>query len=310
MSYSSRGWSIFGSLFTIFCLNISMQAEEKVVAIINGQKVYDKDLQHVIQSMPSAQVALSDSNKSMIQREVLSMLIDDILMDQFLNRYVPGVDDKEVNAKIVELATALKAKGKSMAEYYKDSNQTEDDLKRNLKRILQWSAYAKKHVTDDQLRKYYEAYTDFFNRVVVRASHIALKAPVEVTKEKESQLVSQLRSIREEISQGKATFADAAKKHSQCPSASEGGDIGTFPRKYIVDENFARTAFSMKPGQISDVVKTNYGYHLIQVTDRKPGKASKFESIKSEVREHYMEDLRTNVLNQLRKSAKIELQMD
>src|SRR5262249_56914362 len=105
--------------------------------------------------------------------------------------------------------------------------------------------------------------------------------------------------LRAQILGDKTDFAAAAKAYSQCPSASDGGDVGTFPRKFVVDENFARAAFALKPGEVSGVVQTDFGLHLIKVTERKPAQPSDFNKIKDDVREIYLDDLRLKLLARL-----------
>jgi parvulin-like peptidyl-prolyl isomerase len=115
--------------------------------------------------------------------------------------------------------------------------------------------------------------------------------------------------LRQDILTGKVDFAEAAKKYSQCTSAPNGGDIGYFQRKFIVDEAFAKTAFGLKVGDVSDVVQTEYGMHLIKVTDRKPGQPSEFESIKELVRETCVNEMRMALLEEQRRTAHIEINL-
>src|SRR5205085_1174376 len=82
-------------------------------------------------------------------------------------------------------------------------------------------------------------------------------------------------------------FAAAAKEKSACPSKDAGGDVNFFARNGMMVEPFAKAAFALKPYQMTEIVKTQYGYHLILVTDRKPGTATKFESVSEEIKEVY-----------------------
>src|SRR5262249_50312963 len=92
---------------------------------------------------------------------------------------------------------------------------------------------------------------------------------------------------------------------SQDPRAADGGDLGFFLRKGDFDEAFLRAAFALPVGQVSDVVQTDYGLHLIQVTERKPGKETKFADLKEAAREFCAEELRQQILAQERKAAPI-----
>ena len=121
------------------------------------------------------------------------------------------------------------------------------------------------------------------------------------------QVRGRLQTLRQEIVSGKIDFAEAAKKYSQCTSAPNGGDVGYFPRKLAVEEAFAKAAFALKVGDISDVVETDYGMHLVKVTDRKPGQPSDYTKIKDEVRELCIEEMRLAVLAQQRKTAHVEI---
>jgi peptidyl-prolyl cis-trans isomerase C len=115
-----------------------------------------------------------------------------------------------------------------------------------------------------------------------------------------------LRALRADLAAKKVEFAAAAKLHSQCASASNGGDVGYIVRKFQADEPYARTAFSLPVGGVSDVVETDQGYHLIWVTDRKSGKAVKFEDVAAEVRECFETEMRQILVAELRKTAKIQ----
>jgi len=224
---------------------------------------------------------------------------------------VPPTSPAEVEKKMAELVAGLKQKKppQSLADFCKESNQTEAQIRTNVANLLQWIAYAQQHVSDADLQRYYNEYRDFFDRVTVRASHIVLRVPPAASEGERGAARAKLTALRAQIVGGKTEFAAAAKAYSQCPSASDGGDVGTFPRKFVVDENFARAAFALKPGEVSGVVQTDFGLHLIKVTERKPGQPSDFNKIKEDVREVYLEDLRQNILAGLRKEAKIEVHL-
>lgn len=102
----------------------------------------------------------------------------------------------------------------------------------------------------------------------VRASHILLMYEGSMrstaTRSKD-EAKSQIEDMKSQI-EGGADFAELAKKHSDCPSGQEGGDLGAFPRGAMVPE-FEQAAFSLEPGQTSGVVETAFGYHLIQRTE-------------------------------------------
>ncbi len=121
---------------------------------------------------------------------------------------------------------------------------------------------------------------------MVEASHIVVRVP-EGMAAKDAAVKRELllQAVRKAIVEGKMTFEQAAKQYSEDESGSRGGAIGCFGRRFSTEEAFAKAAFALPVGQISDVVQTGMGFHLINVTDRKPGTPSDFKAyIKEKVR--------------------------
>jgi len=127
--------------------------------------------------------------------------------------------------------------------------------------------------------------------------------------EERQKAAQKLRSVRSDLEARKIDFSAAAKAYSQDPSAAAGGDIGYTVRKFQVDEPYARAAFALNVGEVSDVVETESGYDLIWVTDRKPGKPTRYEEAVSDVRDCYEAELKQNLLTDLRKKARIEIKL-
>jgi len=284
-------------------------ASGKAAATVNGEVITHAQMEPLLKAIGNFPAELPADQRREMHREALSMLIDDLLLQQFLRKNAPAVNQAEVDKKIAELAEGLKSKNKTLQEFYQETGQTEADLRTNLSNVFQWAAYAEKRVKETEVQKYYQTYKDFFEKVTVRASHICMRIPPTATTGDREAARKKLLELRALILAGKLDFAEAARQHSQCISASKGGDVGVFPRKFVVDENFARAAFALKPGELSDVVQTDYGLHIIKLTDRKPGQPSEYARIKEEVKDFYMEELRHQILAQLRKDAKIEIHL-
>jgi len=253
--------------------------------------------------------APTEAQRREMQQEALTMLIDDQLMRDFLRKKGPTVDLQDVNKQMAELVEGLKKEKKSLEEYLKEQNQTEAQLRTDITGWLQWNAFVKQQVTDADLKKYYDESKDFFDRFVVRASHIVVRVTPEAPQAERDAVKAKLQALRKDIVEGKVDFAKAAKEQSQCTSAPNGGDIGFFPRKLAVEEPFAQAAFALKVGEISDVVQTDFGYHLIKATDRKAGTPSDFNKIKDEVRELLVEELRVRILAEQRQTAKVDVNL-
>ena len=127
-------------------------------------------------------------------------------------------------------------------------------------------------ISDEQVRKYYDDNPTLYSTTQIKASHILVK-----DEDTAKQILIDVRAHPEK-------FADLAKeKSTDTSSAQKGGDLGMFGAGRMVPE-FERTAFALKPGEISEVVKTQYGYHIIQVTERKEGEPKPFDQVKEQIR--------------------------
>jgi peptidyl-prolyl cis-trans isomerase C len=279
------------------------------VAIVNGEPIPRTLFDEAMKQRPPVVTPLTAAQQRQIKEAIVALLVDETLVRQFLKKNAPPVEPAEIAKQMESLQKGLEGQGKTIAEYCKETKQTEAQVRANITLMLQWNAYAAQKVTPAELKKYYADFKDFFDKTTVRASHIVLRIPADATTADKDAAKKKLADLRQEITSGKITFAEAAMKHSQCPSAPKGGDLGFFPRKWMVEEPFARAAFAMKVGELSDIVVTDYGYHLIQVTDRKPGEVTIFEDVQDEVRDCLIEELKLSILADLRKSAKIEIKL-
>jgi peptidyl-prolyl cis-trans isomerase C len=154
-----------------------------------------------------------------------------------------------------------------------DIERQVDDLRRRLivQRVMK-DFQEPPQIPDDEVQKYYEENKRLFSGAQVKASHILVK---------DEALAKQL---REQIQADPAKFEELAKQHSvDSATAQRGGDLGFFGQGRMVAD-FERAAFVMEPGQISEVVKTPFGYHIIKVVERKEGPERPFTEVKDRIR--------------------------
>jgi hypothetical protein len=286
-----------------------MAAPGKLAATVNGEAIPMEEVELFLKQRP-VPPQLSDEQRRQIRLEVVGMIVDDHLLQQFLRTNAPAVKDTDVTKWLVELEKSLKSQGHTLAEFYKERGLNEQRVRQNVSSMLQWVGYVNAHLTEADLKRYYDENKDFFDQVSVRASHILVRVPPAATDADRQGAQIQLAKLRQEIVTNKIDFGEAAKKYSQCPSKATGGDIGYFPRKFAVEEGFARAAFALKVGDVSDVVQTDVGYHLIKCVDRKQGQVSSYDKLKEEVREVAAEEMRQKLLAQQRKASKIEILID
>lgn len=139
-------------------------------------------------------------------------------------------------------------------------------------------------ITDEQIEQYFqENERQFEHPEQAKARHILLKTPTGGSPEDAQAVRDKIMQIREEIAQG-LPFAEAARQYSEDTSASRGGDLGYFGRGRMVPE-FEQTAFDLPLGQVSEPVKTDYGYHLILVEDRREAGKETLQQAAPQIRE-------------------------
>ncbi len=171
-------------------------------------------------------------------------------------------------------------------------------LKKNIIRGLSVNNIMQKiNVTEDELKKEYEDTKEFL--IIpeqVQASHILVDTEELAKKAKEM--------LNEK------EFGEVAKEMSKCPSKDKGGDLGLFSRGQMVPE-FENAAFKAKVDEISEPVKTQYGYHIIKVTDKKEGREKTFDEARAELEQKLMtskqQEAYVNHLDNLKKKYKVEI---
>ncbi|SCY79972.1 peptidyl-prolyl cis-trans isomerase D [Nitrosospira sp. Nl5] len=139
-------------------------------------------------------------------------------------------------------------------------------------------------VSADEALKYFEEHRDEFGQPEERrASHILINVPATSSDQEKAAARAKAEQLLAQIKQAPQRFPELAKQHSQDPgSASNGGDLGFFARNMMV-KAFEDAVFQMKPGEISDVIETDHGFHIIKLSEVKPAKLVSFDDVKSQV---------------------------
>jgi peptidyl-prolyl cis-trans isomerase C len=164
-------------------------------------------------------------------------------------------------------------------------------------------------VGEEDITDYYNKNADSFKEPErVKASHILLKVDPSDTEEMKTEKREKLQSVLEEIRNG-ADFAEMAKTHSECPSAPKGGDLGFFERGRMVPD-FEQAAFALNVGEMSDIVETDFGYHIIKVIDRTEARNVPLEEARERIT-NYLDGVKrqeaaNEYLEKLRSEAVIE----
>jgi parvulin-like peptidyl-prolyl isomerase len=285
------------------------EGAEKPAALVNGEPIAMADVRTLLDLRPSP-VPLTEEQKRSMRQTAVALLIDEAVMRQFLRKNVESPSPAAVDKELTELKDALSKKGQTWADYLRQEQQTEEQVRAYLVTDLQWKAYLTKRFSESELKAFYDNNKVYFDDVRVRASHILVRMASNAPAAERQAALNKLQTLRQEIVAGKIDFATAARNHSECPfSKDNGGDIGFFPYRFVVAEPIAQAAFSMKVGEISAPIPTSVGWHLVKVVERTNGEPSKYEDIKPKVRQEYAKELELypNILAEERKNARIEV---
>jgi peptidyl-prolyl cis-trans isomerase C len=205
----------------------------------------------------------------------------------------PATKKDNVLSFLIDMKIVAKA-----AEDKKVENN--EDFKRRLaftrSRLLMDNLLAtegKAATTDDAMKKVYEeASKQITGEQEVHARHILVETEDEA------------KAVAEELKKG-ADFAELAKKKSKDPGASDGGDLGFFTKDQMVPE-FSTVAFALEPGKISDPVKSQFGWHIIKVEEKRNRKAPDFEQVKAQIETYVTRKAQAEYVAKLREAAKVE----
>lgn len=320
-------------IFTlILCLMMTVSligcsADKKAVAVVNGKELtlgnYQKLLALNKLSMESyygsdiwsTEIEKGKTYEDTLREMVLQTMIGSEVIYQQAEKEKVAPTDKQVQEQIDSFNESVK-NDTEYKEELKKMGIDESFLKFQFARDLANSNLQEKFeedtkIPEDDMKKYYEENKDSFYTDTVTASHILLKTRDDNGKELSGDKKKEAKKKAEEaLAKVKAgeDFAEVAKKYSQDTSASAGGQLGTFGRGKMVPE-FEEAAFSMKPGEISDIVETQYGYHIIKVTDR-VDKQETYDDVKDQIKSILASEKYSEYVEKLRKDSKIEEKED
>jgi peptidyl-prolyl cis-trans isomerase C len=307
--HAVRQLGIIAAILAIWPNFVSAQTPgDKAAARVNGEDIALAEFQAIVDLRPSP-VPVSKELQSEMRKAALDMLVDDLLMRQYLRRHVAPANPADIQKEYDKLHEALAKQKKTIDHFLLEGKMTAEQLRADVIARLQWKGYLHARFPEADIKSYYEANKVFFDNILVRASQILVRFNNSPTADDKVRAKAKIDTIRQEILAGKVSFEDAARKYSDCPSRKDGGDLGNFPYKFIVVEPIARATFSTKKGELTDVVATDIGYHLLKVTDRTAGAPSRFEESRDAIRDVMAQesDLYQRILAEQRKTAKIEV---
>ncbi|MDQ6781544.1 MAG: peptidylprolyl isomerase [Candidatus Eremiobacteraeota bacterium] len=259
--------------------------EDQAIATVNGEKITKGQLDARLEGQAG--------------KPTLQQMVDQQLVLQYANQNHIDVTDKEIQDQVDQLKARFPAG--QFDTIVKNQGLTLDDVRTIVKvqQIIKKAVDKNVNVSNAQVTDFYNRNKSLFSTPPqVRARHILVK-----TKSEADAIENQLRHG--------GNFAALAQQHSTDPSSNtKGGDLGYFSQTQMVAP-FSSVAFSLSPGAISQPVQTQFGWHIIQVEDKRPAHVASLEEAAPKVRQNLMQQQETTqsgpFMEGLRKAAKIDI---
>jgi peptidyl-prolyl cis-trans isomerase C len=264
----------------------------EVLARVNGEEIKKAEFEEAVQNMEArAGGPVPAEQRDKVYRDLLDQLVGYKLLTQETKTRNVVVPDADVEARISQIRGQFPSEDvfKQMLEQRKLTlEQMRSDARQDMAvaKMIQDEVAAKATVTPAQVDDFYAKNPDQFKEAErVRASHILIAFPDNADAAAKTQARTTAEQVLKDVKSGK-DFAALAKEHSQDPgSATNGGDLGFFQQGQMVGP-FNDAAFSLAPGAISDLVETNFGYHIIKVAEKQPGRTVPLAEVRPQVEEY------------------------
>jgi len=282
------------------------ETRDDVVATVNGEEIFRKELDRRL----SVYKRMNQEVTRAVQIDVISRLAMKVLLNQFVEGQNIVVSDGEMQGRLEQIKYFLRSNPndseKSLGEILETQGSNIGELEGEIRRTLALNKYLDQRVGDDEKSSYFESNIGVFNGEKVKLSHILIDTTKLKTDAELKTAKQKIEEAKKEIDNG-ADFAETAEKYSTCSSAKDGGDVGFYKKSGSLVEELDEVAFSMKVGEISEPVKTQFGYHIIKVTGKVEGKDVSYEDVEDMVHLYLTERKKDALLKRLYEKAEIEI---
>jgi peptidyl-prolyl cis-trans isomerase C len=288
-----------------------------VIARVNGENVTKQEFQEFVGNLEGrAGGPVPAEQRDQVYRRVLDQIVGYKLLQQEAKARKVAVPDAEVDERIGEIKKQFPSEDVFMQTLV-DRKMTVDQMRADARedmaigKMIEAEIAATVAVKPEQVQEFYDKNPDQFKQEErVRASHILIAVPQNGDAAAKTQARAKAEQILKDVKSGK-DFAALAKEHSQDPgSAINGGDLGFFQQGQMVGP-FNDTAFGMQPGATSDLVETQFGFHIIKVAEKQGGRTIPLDEVRPQVEQFLQnrnrEEQTEAFVKSLRSKGKVEI---
>jgi peptidyl-prolyl cis-trans isomerase C len=261
----------------------------EVLAKVNGQDVKKTDFDMLVRDMELGQGPIPTERRDEVLRATLDRLITYTVLSQEAKTRKVTCTDTEIDDRLKQMQGQFPnedAFKKALAERNMTIDRLRTDTRDNLviSKMMEAEVSTTPGASDAEAKDFYDKNPDKFKQPEqVRASHILIRVDEKADAATKQKARARIDAILKRAKSGE-DFAKLAKENSADGSAAQGGDLNYFPRGQMVPA-FDEAAFSLKTGQISDVVTTQFGFHIIKVTDRKDAATVPLDQVSEKVKQ-------------------------
>lgn len=286
----------------------------EVLARVNDEPVTKSDFERLIRNIETGRGPIPPDRRDEVLRSALDQLITYTVMKQEAAARKVTISDAELDAQLKQMQQQFPDE----AEFKKAlaaRNTSIDQLKADARIDMQIDRMVEAEVaavsaTEADAREFYDKNPDQFEQgESVRASHILVMANEQADEATKKQARAKADAVLKRAQAGE-DFAQLAREQSDDGSKEQGGDLGFFERGRMVPA-FEQAAFALEPGQMSDVVTTPFGYHIIKVAERKGAETVPYEQVKTQIVDYLSnqkkQDRVETLVEEARKRARIEV---
>ena len=303
---------------SLLALALENQPSKDKIAVVNGsvitQEDFDREMSRVQRQFLNMGKHLNDSQMPKIKKEVLENLIGFELLYQESQKKAIKIDEATINEQVMTLKKRFPSEAEFKSALTK-VNLSEVAIKNQIARglaieqLIGTYVTKKDTVSDQEIKAFYESHPGLFKQLEqVRASHILIKVDPQANEVKRAEAQKKIKEIQQKLQKGE-DFATLAKALSEGPSKAEGGDLGYFSRGRMV-KSFEEAAFALRPNEVSDIVETKFGYHLIKVIEKRPETTTAFEDAKDKLGQYLKQQKAEKevsiYVHELKEKAKVE----
>ncbi len=291
---------------------------DTTVVIVNDIPITETDvaleIKRILFQAKAMRQPIDESMMGSMRDKVIDSLINRELLYQRSKAKGITTDAEEIDNSIDQIKQKLEA-GQSFESLLAEMGITIETMRTQvgqanaIQKLIEVVVYPKAMVSEKESRIFFENNPQYFQKPEeVKASHILIQVAPDAGDEEKLAARKKIEEVQIKIEAGN-DFAELARQYSEGPSNVNGGDLGYFDRKKMV-KPFSDAAFALKPGEVSDIVETRFGFHLIKVYDKKAKSAYVFEDIKDRLREilrqQKIQDETVHYLEELRKTADVK----